>query len=334
MNEIAINIKGGRNHSVDLMKFFAAILITNSHMATLYPVKYALFATGGAIGDALFFFCSGFCLMMGSNTDFFNWYKRRVNRIFPTIFAVALIGIVFKGNDPTLKEIITRGGGWFIRAIFLFYAVFWFVKRFLLNKLWIAYAINSVFVLIWFFFFWDKSIFIFHYTYIKWPIFFMVMLMGASMYNYEQKLLVVKKKRSGWLYLVLLIVFLLFYYGYQLIWNYYSVLKNYQIVLLLPLMGIVFAIYKLCLNDTIIRVYESKYLKWALYGISACCLEIYLSGAWCFGIGRRLIYLFPLNVIVVFFSIFVLAYTLKVFSNFLSQTFRTEKYDWKGMVKL
>lgn len=48
-----------RNIGIDILKFFAALLITNSHMGMLYG-KYDILATGGAIGDVLFFFCSGF----------------------------------------------------------------------------------------------------------------------------------------------------------------------------------------------------------------------------------------------------------------------------------
>ena len=45
-----------RDVSIDILKFFAVILITNSHMAHLY-VKFSALATGGAIGDVFFFFC-------------------------------------------------------------------------------------------------------------------------------------------------------------------------------------------------------------------------------------------------------------------------------------
>lgn len=51
-----------RNPSIDILKFFAALLITNSHMGLLYPESLVKLSTGGAIGDVLFFFCSGFTL--------------------------------------------------------------------------------------------------------------------------------------------------------------------------------------------------------------------------------------------------------------------------------
>lgn len=42
-----------RNVGIDILKFFAVILITNSHMDLLYG-RWSILATGGAIGDALF----------------------------------------------------------------------------------------------------------------------------------------------------------------------------------------------------------------------------------------------------------------------------------------
>ena len=54
-----------RNPSIDILKFFAALLITNSHMGMLYPDSLVKLSTGGAIGDVLFFFCSGFTLFLG-----------------------------------------------------------------------------------------------------------------------------------------------------------------------------------------------------------------------------------------------------------------------------
>jgi peptidoglycan/LPS O-acetylase OafA/YrhL len=336
MNQLLIKEdKSQRNHAIDLMKFFAAILITNSHMASLYPEKFKIMSTGGAIGDALFFFCSGFCLMLGSSTDFFNWYKRRINRIFPTLFAVALIGIVLWNEDPTLRDVIINFGGWFVQAIFVFYAVFWFVKRFLPNKIWVAFLIDSVIVLVWFIWNWDKECFFLKDgTYLRWPSFFMVMLSGAFVSHYINNQKKSQKEHSGWLYAGILVLLLAIYYGYQVMWNHFPIMKSFHIVLLPVLIGIIIMMYKLCSNGKVLRLYLNKRAYWLIYGISACCLEIYLIGNSCFGIGRNLIELFPLNIILTFLVIFISAYVVKIISNFLGQTFKTERYDWKGMIQL
>jgi hypothetical protein len=70
----------GRNKAIVLFKFFAALLITYSHLGLLFP-KLGGLVTGGAIGDGLFVFCSWFTLFLGRDGGFLNWYKRRVSCI-------------------------------------------------------------------------------------------------------------------------------------------------------------------------------------------------------------------------------------------------------------
>ena len=53
-----------RDIAVDFVKVIATLLVLNSHMGICYGSHSAL-ATGGGIGDALFFFISGFTLFMG-----------------------------------------------------------------------------------------------------------------------------------------------------------------------------------------------------------------------------------------------------------------------------
>lgn len=51
-------------------------------MGILFP-KYGSLVTGGAIGDGLFFFCSGFTLFMGRQDGFPNWYKDELTEFIP-----------------------------------------------------------------------------------------------------------------------------------------------------------------------------------------------------------------------------------------------------------
>lgn len=65
-----------RDFSIDILKFLAVLLITNSHFDILYPTDCAFLGTGGAIGDALFFFCSGFTLFLKPAGRFDLYYKK------------------------------------------------------------------------------------------------------------------------------------------------------------------------------------------------------------------------------------------------------------------
>ena len=325
---------GVRNDAIDILKFVAAILITNSHMSGLYPSTYSSLATGGAIGDALFFFASGYTISYSRGGDFFNWYKRRINRIFPTLFAVAAIDIVLFGLDPALKDVVVGCGGWFIQCIFLFYAVFWFVKRFLMNKLWVAYIINSIIALVWFCAFWDYDVFIlYNGTYLRWSLYFFAMLLGASIAT-KERLTDNIKKYPLWALFAILVLLLGFYYGYQLIENRITCLKYGQIVLVPVLMSIVYCLYLICKSKAVLSFYSIKVSHSLIYWISALCLEVYLCQRWVLPLGASFIDYFPINVICSFIAIFVAAYILKIASNFLSQTFRTEDYDWKKMISL
>lgn len=74
-----------RDKSIDFLMFWAVLLVVNSHLEGMYVVPFKPLATGGIIGDALFFFCSGYKLFLGHFDRFDNWYKRRVVRVYPSL---------------------------------------------------------------------------------------------------------------------------------------------------------------------------------------------------------------------------------------------------------
>lgn len=51
-----------RNPSIDILKFFAALLITNSHMGMLYPDSLVKLSTGGAVPSETC--CSSFAAVL------------------------------------------------------------------------------------------------------------------------------------------------------------------------------------------------------------------------------------------------------------------------------
>lgn len=54
-----------RYYNLDFLKVLAALFITNSHFIPLYKDISPSLGTFGVHGNALFFFVSGFLLMMG-----------------------------------------------------------------------------------------------------------------------------------------------------------------------------------------------------------------------------------------------------------------------------
>lgn len=70
------------------IKALAAILITNSHLGHVYPVE--ALATGGLIGNLLFFAVSGYCLY-NIKLPFHKWYIKRLLRIYPAVWIATIV---------------------------------------------------------------------------------------------------------------------------------------------------------------------------------------------------------------------------------------------------
>lgn len=316
-----------RNIGIDILKFFAALLITNSHMELLYG-KYSMLATGGAIGDVLFFFCSGFTLFLGRMKRFDNWYKRRIHRIYPTIFAWAIIGAFIFNRQYGMDYTIIHGGGWFVTCIMIYYVLLYFIQRFLINRLKLTFAIVSIICIIWYLLI-DKPIGYNMYgaTYFKWGHYFLFMLLGAMMgiskriWNFNLKFDLLK-----------LIVSLVFYYGILFLGKKYAEIGEWQIISLIPLLFVVIYIYKVCSSDALKRIYNTRYIGWGMKLISGLCLEIYLVQGTLFT--DKMNGLFPLNIPIMFVIVILGAYLLRCGARIFAQTFKDGDYDWKAIIKL
>jgi len=117
------------------LRVIAAIFITNSHYADVWP--YHQLAFGGHLGNNLFFLISGFCLY-NVKDSFPKWYLKRVIRIYPAVWITNIIYILAKyyviGSPSSfIHYFIYPTGFHFVGSIMLLYAVFYLI-RFLQKK--------------------------------------------------------------------------------------------------------------------------------------------------------------------------------------------------------
>ncbi len=311
-----------RNISIDIIKFFAALLITNSHMEILYH-PHEILATGGAIGDVLFFFASGFTLFLGRMGRFDNWYKRRINRIYPTVFAWAILSTLFFSKQYDIIHILLYGGGWFCSCIMLYYIVLYFVRRYMVNHLNYVFLITSIIVIIWYLVI-ERPVGYNMYgaTYFKWGHYFLFMLLGAYIGKEKQTINIAPIKDA-----LLLLLSIILFYGIHLAGKKYITLENYQILSLLPLLSLTFYLYKVCNNNFFNHLYTNKITGPIIRTIGGLCLEIYLVQRSLFT--DKMNNIFPLNIIIMLFIIIVAAYILRCVARLFSQTFRHEDYSRK-----
>lgn len=318
-----------RDISIDILKFMAVLVITNSHMELLYG-KYSEMATGGAIGDVLFFFASGFTLFLGGDRRFDNYYKRRINRIYPTVFAWALLScLLFSELKKNFVDILLTGGGWFVSCIMIYYVVLYFVRKAMFNHLKVALAVSVAVSVGLYWVFRDGDNFnMYGGTYYKWVHYFSFMLQGCIMgVLTRQRPLIV---RNGWMEAAKAVGCVILFYGLCVFknndsWNFLQTLS------LLPLLGVTYYAYRLCNAEGMKAVYPTK-AGWVIRAVGGLCLEVYLVQNCLFT--DKLNFIFPLNILVIFVEILIVAYVLRCLSRIWAQTFKDCDYQWKKVFKI
>ena len=179
------------------LKALAACLITNSHLDKIYPLESL--ATGGLLGNLLFFAVSGFCLYH-IKQPFHKWYLKRLLRIYPAVWIATGICVAVGTYEVyswhhVLRLFLYPTYYHFIAAILIlyipFYAVAWLAKhsqqpRKVLAMTGIATIIGYAIVYI---FYYDTSYY--HIDTVEEPmiafLYFLSMLLGAGFRNCGQK---------------------------------------------------------------------------------------------------------------------------------------------------
>ena len=311
------NFGGGKNKGVIIMKFIAALLITYSHMGILFP-KYGGLVTGGAIGDGLFFFCSGFTLFLGRQDRFVDWYKRRINRIYPTIIMWALFSCVVFNWEWSITDLVTTPRYWFIPCIMVYYMIFYFIRRYMNHHLTLVCVMAGIIVFACSFFVLDMkhSVMYAAVPYMR-IYYFLFMLLGAVVAVREERCV---SSFRAFMYALSGIVV---YYVCMGIYKIDSFYCSFQVVSLIPLLFSIYWIYRFCNTASVCRVLEGK-TGLVIYFISSLTLEIYMVQYAIFTDVMNSI--FPLNIVITYMLIFVVAYVLKCMSQVFSQTFSNEKF--------
>lgn len=121
--------------SIDAIKALAIVLVTNSHLSAFYPTQ--AMATGGLLGNALFFFCSGYAITLSLQKrpdSFLPWYLRRLKRIYFQLWIVSAIllltgTISITGFASLIETVLAPDRYWFLPAIAALYPACYLLIR-------------------------------------------------------------------------------------------------------------------------------------------------------------------------------------------------------------
>jgi len=317
MNEVAA--PRSRNDSIDFVKLLAVFFVLNSHMGICYA-NHSFLATGGAIGDALFFFISGFTLFLGGKYRFDNWYKRRLSRIYPSILAAGIVAALVFSSEDSFVEIITAKRYWFVQCIFLYYVLLYPIKIYV-KKLQAFFLVSFALVITSYFLFFDfsgKGLFWGSSEYFRWLFFFLIVLQGAIL---GKKGHIDFKKRH-----------LLACFACVAAWYaacFFLGKSQWQIVSVVPMFGITYFLYAISNASLVKKILQARPLKTPVLLVGSLCLESYLIQK--FIITDKLNVIFPFNIPVIMFLVLLLAFVVRVLGEFTRQSFNKEPYDWKGI---
>lgn len=148
-------------HALNGLKVIAILLVFNSHCGKLYPVS--AMATGGALGNALFFILSGYFLKI-ELSEFWPWIKKRIIQLYPAMLIVSFVyALTFQDFPKNLQTIFTRfiwpTGYWFIGGLLLFNILIYFFEKYNVFNNFVLYSVILWGVyFIWYVLFVDKTV--------------------------------------------------------------------------------------------------------------------------------------------------------------------------------
>ena len=325
-----------RDVAIDYFKMLATLLVMNSHAEMMYP-KFTFLASGGAIGDALFMFCSGFTLFIGTMGQFDNYYKRRLSRIVPSMVAVSiLLGIISIINGENWMGInigLSLNDKNYLYWILLFYIPLYFVKKYLYNRMVLVFIGLTIMVAIAYWLFpykyetGTKGMWGSLYHNWKWFWYFVIMFWGAYIGSVKDKLKAYPLV-DGLMTLLCLVGF----YIFPSLAKQHPAIAPWQVLMIPMLMGFVFYFYKLLSADLFAKLYQKPAAKWIVLFIGGLCLESYLFHMTLFTPAFN--NLFPLNLLLIYVAVIVCAYVVRCIARTILQTFQKENYRWGEVFKL
>lgn len=308
----------------EFLRVIAIFLITNSHLASLYPIPQ--FATGGALGNSLFFMLSGYGLAVSGrnrNLPFLNWYWRRIVRIYPSLLPIIAIYFIFDRSWEKwtwidyIAGFIWPTSAWFVSALMIFYIIFFILSKLTLAK---GYLIGMLLLGIVYLYFYLTSVDLSHYTVegpsrFKWIFYLQVMLFGGHLAS--RRTLIGEGSIRHFACLVGLLA-AYFICGFLLSRGY---IGRYQFLMHVITFPMIYLALILSHSRFIAeRIMSNKMLASCIFFVSGITLEIYLLQYMVYTNIVVTSLLFPLNVVLFWIAVIVLAFILARFAASIRKT--------------
>ena len=305
------------------VKFVAILLITNSHLDLLYSEPR--FATGGSLGNALFFALSGLGLSLSSRRHlpgFLQWINRRLFKIYPQVIIVLLLGGLITSTlnwlplADTIRKFIWPTPYWFVAAIVVFYVPFYFVLRFLPRRIPFVLALSALP----YFWFYTTALDLHRFSveneYFRWLFYFPMMLFGA----YLASIPAIREHRKSDGILLALAIF--FYFGLKILLS-KGRFGEWQFLTHLITFAFVFYSFRFFSNPSLLTTLKKYHLYFWVVALGELSLEVYLVQVyWIKGLAVNGIS-YPWGALLVWPLVFSTAWLVSIITKRLTGRFLT-----------
>ena len=282
-----------------LLKLLATALITNSHYSAIWPVS--ALATGGLLGNVIFFAVSGFCLCRIKD-GFVKWYGKRFLRIYPVMALFTLLTVVIGKYSITnlngfIELFLFPTNYIFIVWILLLYVPFYVVsyadeKHDGVIK-WTLTATVSLWLIVYMIFV-DKSHY--HIDDVNSPfilfLYFASMLIGALFNKNRKKFTQLKIKNF-----IFVLTSLVMYFGAKIIFSRYSRVSFLQPINQIAIIAALISIFAFAIGLEKILCKLNGKVIYVMKFIASITLQIYIVQFLVIESFKSLV--FPLNLVVV-----------------------------------
>lgn len=315
------------NISLNFLKILAILLIINSHADILYPSKIKFFATGGSIGNELFFLISGY--LFNRKNDISADIKKRFIKLYLPTYIIIIITIIIgrltvDSIIGAIKIFIWPTAFWFVGAIFIYSIILYALikldiiqlKRFLI----FGFCIASLDLLLYLFLIPDKSIWIVEDAYFAFIPYRSLYSLFSFILGYFLK--VNKEKLFGKINEIqinlLAIASFVAFYGFKFLLNKNIIPMSLQIlshpITIICALFVFLAFAQIDLN----KKFEDKRMEYWINLLANLSLESYLVQFIIIAEMSSLNIIFPINIILCVVIIMFIAWILHFVSIRLS----------------
>lgn len=324
----------GGNNSRDgavFLRFIAIILVINSHMDEFYP--YAWLATGGAIGNSLFFMLSAYGLLMSEQSykqSFTEYYVKRVKRIYPAVWInivclIIPITIFYYFTSPYWYEAMLAEFNfgqpllflsvifypppayWFLDALMLFYLLgFVFIKNYTFKKLLVGFSLLLAVYVALYMRFSDYSSLVIESTLSFKMIFYAMVFLSGIYFASIDREIIYQGKRDYFVLLALLLAI----YGHKLL-----MLKGaageFQFIEQMLIFPLLYYFIKISKSPFVLfQVMKPSVASGFISLVAAMTLELYMAHGPLRALLHPYLTRFPENVILYLLITFLISYGL------------------------